>query len=872
MTPQESQGLTLTGYTGDPMPVPGHDPRGGSEAHHLRHAKFPPALRDQELSERDWTPPDWNRPDGPIPAPYRTLGRSDQGPTDLCEWILRFPTAPIVGINRLIEHQVTIEQPQPKFHSFRILGRTNFEPPATDIYLLNHGLNEVDDLGFFYDFASHLLRESNTRRHLCIVRPFPGHLTRQVLSGPYTQTPLDRYLNDAGELFRQFLRFMVETRWFLSALAPITHYNTAIGADLLCPSGRGAGADRGSHETLAATMISEWKGCQFASRLAHELHKDRTTPIKSGTLDASSVRASISALRSFVVPPGAILSTDREEVGKAIERATPRFHVVGYSLGGFAAQSIFFSWPFLIGGCTTLLSGGALRSLTPTAFAHPEEWQTVLHALRYELDASLLDGRIRKTGVVIDPGGEYRLSTADDASAANVRTLVAGLDHRIFNFFQRVFYEVFQQEYPSAYKTRAGEFSRRLLFVLGGSDEIVRTQSVIDAAPEHEGVNLLQIANLSHFLGRDATGVEKGQREYWLPEIARMARRFGEAADKIRRRDLTRAWLADGVNPWNDLLDDVHVDPAPEPDVSLPSPQFEKCLDDMVALQGRRALESPRGAGMLFIAQNTIPAFLLSRAGMRERASALHHSDEAVVSYLSGLQRRADQLRERPVRSRLCVLLPTRAPRWHRERGWQHPTKSETLPGLLGSDVDRSEEWSTIRDRWGDVLRYFEPPHPGGSGDRRVDAFERFSAQILREAVYFSSGAAAADAGYPAQYVTDLPNVWLLIDAMPTSSSAGALTSEGLVAGLVHTLSVWRRDAEKQATAKRSAVEILRDDLADRSTRGDLQCLRISPAHFNPRHRGRTLTRGSQLHTALSHLVLALALSISGPPSANAER
>jgi hypothetical protein len=64
----------------------------------------------------------------------------------------------------------------------------------------------------------------------------------------------------------------------------------------------------------------------------------------------------------------------------------PALHIIGYSLGGYLAQSAFFTWPFAISSCTTICSGGALNDLRPVKFAHEEEWRAIMHGLKYELD------------------------------------------------------------------------------------------------------------------------------------------------------------------------------------------------------------------------------------------------------------------------------------------------------------------------------------------------------------------------------------------------------------------------------------------------------------------------------------------------------
>ncbi|HYI62294.1 MAG TPA: alpha/beta hydrolase [Acidimicrobiales bacterium] len=825
----------------------------------IRAAQFPTAERDYQLGDGLWKmTEEWSRLDGPEQPPSRLIPPSLSGRQALREWLLGFPSAPIYRTNRLVDHQLQVAKPQPKFHSYRILARSDFKPPASDVYLLLHGLNEVDEMRFFYDFASNLMASDQAKNTICIVRPFPGHLTRHPFSGPFSQTPLDRYLTDAGDLFRQFLRYMVESRWMLSAIAPVTNYQTPIGLDLLCAPANGERSRR-SPTDIAVEMREEWTNLQRANPPARHASNRVARPPRDPP-DLKDFRRSVDRLRDFTGEPITCEEETPDGVHRVLDEATPRIHVVGYSLGGFVAQSIFFAWPYLIGGCTTLLSGGALRTLTPTAFANPEEWQTVLHALRYELDGSLLEKRIQRSS----PTAGFTL----------------GLPDQHFEAMLRVFYDVFQQEYRNAYQSRVEEFSRRLLFVVGGSDEIVSTQNVIDAAPEKAGVNLLQIANLSHFLGHKAKGVEQQQREYWLPEIGRLTRRFSNQSDEARREDLTCGWLRDLVTPWENVSDRLKDADLPAVGADLPSPQFEKFLDETIS-----RLDRPRGPqrrdvtewrrGALFIAQSTLPAFLLGPEGMRERAIALHHSDNAVVAYLAGLRDRRVALRDNEGDDdrNVCVLLPGKGPKWHRDRGPGHPSRSETLPGLLGSQINRTEEWKNIVREWGPQLRYFVPPQ----WEDPIDDLDvrGFDSKLVRTAAAFWSGEAARTAPTLPHAVTDLPNLWVWIDGSKLADAGrtqpGDQADTILVRRLIKTLDNFRSAAIDDVEGSKKGAgqtweKALRRRLATEVQEDRLVCLRVSPAHFNPRHRGKVIQKGKQLHEALAFLGLCLALSVDNEP------
>jgi hypothetical protein len=348
-------------------------------------------------------------------SPHRHFSRdvfigSQEEPT-LTEHLLRFPSAPIYGLNRKVSYSITFAE-RPNMHSIRILGRAGDDRPVGRLFLFHNGLNETENLRFYYRLANWILEEDpdaeqSETRSACLVAPFPGHLMHAPFPGPFAQTPLSRYLSDSGELFRQFLRYMVEMRWLLAAVNEERPQEWLIG-------------DRvPDHEGLAGRILEEWEALRGAS--AEALKSGDVSPEdwdeelalqKLGLpIERDEVKWMIDVLKSVL------------QIGEGRGESCLPVHVIGYSLGGFLAQSVFFAWPNLISSCSTICSGGAIRSLSPTAFAHHEEWQAVLHTLRPELEQSMLRGRIsRRQG------------------------RIAGMEEDQFAYFQRIFDQVFLQE------------------------------------------------------------------------------------------------------------------------------------------------------------------------------------------------------------------------------------------------------------------------------------------------------------------------------------------------------------------------------------------------------------------------------------------
>ena len=527
--------------------------------------------------------------------------------TILRERLVSFPSSPQLfqpneSANRSVAHTMRIiDLPE--------RGRK----PVDRIFLLHNGLDELLGFEFFYDFSASLLQEvaKNGENAACIIRPFPLHQTRYPQNPKFAATPLEHYLSDSGRLFVHYLRYMVETQWLLSILAPRSRYQSLSGSRL-------TGTDVGKGPSRATTA-------GMATAIRNEFHVIRKSGPDADQYDTPAhtwFRRTVSTLRSTLgiepleehAPPG---PNDKDR---------PAIHVLGYSLGGFMAQSAFLSWPYVIASCSTICSGGALEELTPVSFAHPEEWQTLTHSLRYRLDDLLRD-----------------------LPSATSRMPVNGLRQESFDYFKRVFYETFEQHYRASYQTRVSEYLQRMLFVVGGSDPVVRPRSVLDAAPA-EGSNLIEVGGLSHFVSsrkQARNDLETEQREFWFPEIGRLLSRWAPEAERVWQRSLSNGWRNRlntdfAKKDSRELTEDdavigVQLRSAIGPDGAVGATTFESVLDAMAA-----KTESTKG--FLFILRNDIPTFMLSNDYHLHRAKSLHHSEDSIRSYLDGLKRRQRML------------------------------------------------------------------------------------------------------------------------------------------------------------------------------------------------------------------------------------
>lgn len=712
--------------------------------------------------------------------------------------------------------------PVESFHSYRLLSHRTSRKPVSRIFLLHNGLNETGRMGLYYQLASHLIEQD--RGTVCLLRPFPGHLTRCASAG-LTETPLDHYLWDGLHLFRQFLRYMIETRWLLSAIVRYSAYHCASGSGLLGES-TDVETSRLSSKRLAKEMAREWRGICTASRRAVKGQRHKSPKMPRTPSDVAFEQA-IASLRET-------LGLDRlpEMDGSFFDPdVEPEIHAIGYSLGGFAAQSVFMSWAFLVSSCSTLFSGGAMRELAPTAFADPEEWQTVLHSLRYELDDAMMDWRLNRDS-----------------------RRVAGIGHYLFLYLKRTFYEVFQQEYRGSFQTRAAAFRQRMLFVVGGDDPIVRPRSVLDAGPP-DGINMLAVGGMGHFLGdRPQDEVESEQRKFWVPEIARVIGSLAETAAEKHRADLVDTWLGeDDLLPGPDgEEEDPHEEDHARPEMlsieerleverdgTLPNRLFQRSLDDLLA----RAAAQP-GNGLLFILKNDAPTFLLDERGLQQHAAALYHEDVSIVDYIRAVRSRRPILRD--LRDRICVVLP-----WNLETivkdidaGLQHPSQSEGSGEQMASAPDSETTWRNLYakcETW--------------SADEHLDAVRVFDGRNPTDEESPLATTARARLGLEGSehgVTSALPDCWVWM----SNEFFGRMrhSSLSIKSGLASIAEVVQPYVEKTAKSEREIATEMQQD--------HLRMLSLSRARYNPRFRGRVIAKPRQAQELLLRVALCIDASV----------
>jgi pimeloyl-ACP methyl ester carboxylesterase len=759
---------------------------------------------------------------GELPARFlrRTIQRNYEpaNPKRLDEVILRFPSAPLFGIQRKREYQFHLSPINA--HTLRLL-RPATAPDGHSfkrIFIIFNGLNEIDHLGFYYDLAGLLMQDDQTA---CLFHPLPGHLTRYPMVGRYAEKPLDRFISDPSDLFRQYLRFMVENQWLLSALAPISSYSVAPGISLLEASD-GPRGGRCDSQVLSEAIERAWSRIHQKSADLVGM-KDPRGP----DVDQQGILSSIESLRELLGwRPGEPLSSCREDD----LLPPPAIHVIGYSLGGYLAQSVFFTWPFVLSSCTTLCSGGALNDLRPVKFANEEEWRSIMHGLKYELDTGMLEGRIRFDP---SPGSEGSVNAGD----------VGGIPADYFSSHFRIFNEVFLQDAHGSYRSRVSEFAPRLLFVVGGNDPIVTTRSVMEASPS-EGINLIEIANLGHFIA-----MNHGEwQNFWLPAVSRLLFAFSDRATTLLSQSVLRnLWNPERTGPpegrtWSDAMGDGKSKRQifrreSEP---LNSDRFQAELNAMVdPIKRQRAF--------LFIARNQIPTALMGTRLLHRRGTVPHYEDLRIREYWQGLtERRALLLQHH---QQIVLMIPSKLNSWFTREPPILSVKSEPTARSIPTVESLRAIWHEFLDSWGGThaLFCFDPEKPREMPDAPSFKLERMVRARTRTQE-------------PHPVLNCLPDVWVsLSEEVIEGMSGQAQEREAVERGfLKFVCSVYE---EQENSEPGSSLDPRTTSLKGWLESGKLRIIRVSGAESNPLFLGERVWDLGKAIDLLVHTGLSLARS-----------
>jgi hypothetical protein len=743
---------------------------------------------------------------------------------ELFEAIARFPSAPVYSIHRKREYHFKMPE-RVNYHTMRIMRRPwEGQKPSriSRVYLFHNGLNESENITFYYEIAARLLDEDANAA--CVLRPFPGHLSRHPFPAAYAEMPLDRYLLDAGDLFRQFVRFMLETQWLLSVVVPCRSYRVVAGLDLLA-EGDCHREGRDSPAELAQEIEKSWASA-FAANAPPSRPEDQRAELGE-CVTPDAVRGVICVIRHLIGwEPG---HTDPVLPPAPKSALLPFVHAVGYSLGGFLAQSVFFTWPFAVSSCTTICSGGTLRDVALTAFASPEEWQTVMHALRYEMQSSMIEQRIIRDG-----------------------DRVAGIDLHVFSSLHRIFHAVFLQDFRGSYRSRVSEYIARLFFIVGGNDPIVSMRAVMEAAPR-EGINLIEVANLSHFPLRG----DVEWQDFWLPEVVGTMGHFAERTEDLLLRTLQENWWNkertkwwDG-NQWTDKLPEEKdeagtTERAKERHGTGPRGRVPMRLRQREAdpETGNEALSSDEfqmemqtmvdvlPQGWLLVVRNDVPAALLGPKLLHRRGTALHHSDDAIRRYVSGLNRRREAMMKKENRDRITLVIPAPLEKWFKREQPIFSGKVEAAAFRVPSEQDLAEIWQDFFPSWASsgALRQFSPSSAAEPRELDDEITQRFD----------------TTQSYPV--LNTLPDLWIAFDGRAVEQMVSTVTPDR--ANCQSAFLTWAVALNKDdGRAKERLEGWLRNEW--------LRVVKVSAAEFNPRFMGWRIRDPRRARVSVVHAALA---------------
>lgn len=751
-----------------------------------------------------------------------------KGVSILKESILRFPSAPVFATHKARQHAHKVEERWPNFHTMRVLTRKDLSRTgARHVFLLHNGLNETRDISFHYRLANWILQERENAA--CIIRPLPGHLSRYFFQSPFAELPLDEYLLDPASVFRQFLRYMLETQWLLSVLVPRNNYEVMTGCELLLYEEENG---RTNATALAKEIMRQANRTLRASKQRSDGVGQDDPSYSRELLRQEDVLDCVTVLRNIL--GWSAMSSSRRARRNVLDR--PTIHAVGYSMGGFVAQSVFCTWPYAVASCSNLFAGGALRDLAPTAFAHPEEWQSVLHGLRSELDYARIGGL---------------LSPVQTGKQSDEKQVI-GIKRRTFDYFERVFENVFLQSDRGSYSTRLAEFSRRLLFILGGDDPIVRTRNVLDAAPPG-GITLHQIGDVSHF--QDSKGkqpVEMEQRDFWLPEVGGMIGRFAEHAGSLLQQTNSAYWgrakgdvksaKGDGRDRWQSKR---------QPDGGLANAPFEHELDSMIDM-------IDENGGWLLIARNQIPTVFLDDRAIRVHAAAMHHAENLIGDYADGLTVRAERLAN--LNGGFSLLIPSA--QVLSESGGDgvaiKPADTARDRAMFSKSEVAIRYWPDEKSRW----RAWEHFLTNWCGDEAVRAVTEYEYQPDELGELGRKWAEEHKSSAQRIAVTMLPDVWIALDRVACQRLLDVDVKEyreeddaelrldverGVVdlAGKLVQKKLKKKAKELQGFLETSAVRVVK----------------VSAAEFNPRYRGKLLDGASRETGGVANLLVHWAMA-----------
>lgn len=151
-----------------------------------------------------------------------------------------------------------------------------------------------------------------------------------------------------------------------------------------------------------------------------------------------------------------------------------RISILGYSLGGLAALAAFLKDPQQYTTCILLGSGVQLGDIEIERVMDPKTWKKFIDDLHKRWNTFYSSKKFRSTK-----------------------------DRMITSYFG----DIFLGNNPKTLSLKLKEHTRRVLFILGGADPMVRLEDLRKITPKDHGFALLGLPGVSHFLAIDEAWV-----------------------------------------------------------------------------------------------------------------------------------------------------------------------------------------------------------------------------------------------------------------------------------------------------------------------------------------------------------------------------
>ncbi len=192
----------------------------------------------------------------------------------------------------------------------------------------------------------------------------------------------------------------------------------------------------------------------------------------------------------------------------------PRLSLIGYSMGGLRVMTAFcYAWGIavqhneepLFSSCVAINSGGSFSGMNVPAWVNKKSWKNMVRRLNLDDFQAELDGDFKDE---LEEFKDYR-KAIQDVTLGNALTI-------------------------TRLEEQDAGFTRRLLFTLGGSDDIMSMQSLQRITPPG-GLNIFQVAGVGHMFRHGQWGTQLGAM---LEHVSNFIDASSRDAERLDSKDI----------------------------------------------------------------------------------------------------------------------------------------------------------------------------------------------------------------------------------------------------------------------------------------------------------------------------------------------